>query len=169
MRLRDLIVAAIGSVVAVSLAHAQQLSDRQKGRILARQVCAECHAVGRQGRRSPNSEAPSFVAVASTPGMTEMARPGLRRSTVRTPLNLIRSVPVHAVRVPRVFRASCRHALGGVARSSRFARTARRPSVSTRAASLPSGGNPSGRDGQRGIPRAGSWPAKSDQPRVKIG
>jgi len=30
MPLRDLIVAAIGSVVAVTLAHAQQLSDRQK-------------------------------------------------------------------------------------------------------------------------------------------
>ena len=73
MRLRDLVVAGIGSVVAVTLAHGQQLTDRQKGRILARQVCAECHAVGRQGLRSSNAEAPSFVAVASTPGMTEMA------------------------------------------------------------------------------------------------
>jgi mono/diheme cytochrome c family protein len=73
MRFRDLILAAIGSVVVATLAQAQQLTDRQKGRILARQVCAECHAVGRQRLRSPNSAAPSFVSVASTPGMTEMA------------------------------------------------------------------------------------------------
>ena len=26
-------------------------------------MCAECHAVGRQGQRSSNSQAPSFVAV----------------------------------------------------------------------------------------------------------
>jgi len=89
MPLRDLIVAAIGSVVAVTLAHAQQLSDRQKGRILARQVCAECHAVGRQGRRSPNSEAPSFVAVASTPGMTEMALNVFFQTSHRAMPNLI--------------------------------------------------------------------------------
>jgi hypothetical protein len=38
--------------------------------------------------------------------MTETTRPSLRASTVRTPLNLIRSVPVQAERVPLVFRAS---------------------------------------------------------------
>jgi mono/diheme cytochrome c family protein len=73
MCIRDLIVAGTISTLLVSIAHGQQLTDRQKGRILARQVCAECHAVGRRSLRSPNSEAPSFVAVASTPGMTQMA------------------------------------------------------------------------------------------------
>jgi hypothetical protein len=33
----------------------------------------KCHAVGERTVRSPNSEAPSFTAVASTPGMTVMA------------------------------------------------------------------------------------------------
>jgi hypothetical protein len=70
MHFKHLIVVAIGSVVVVSLAHAQQLTDSEKGRILARQVCAECHDVGLEGLPSPNSQAPSFVAVASTPGMT---------------------------------------------------------------------------------------------------
>jgi mono/diheme cytochrome c family protein len=73
MRFRDFVFAVIGMLVLVSLAQAQQLTDRQKGRILAREVCAQCHAVGRQRLRSPNSEAPAFVSVASTPGMTEMA------------------------------------------------------------------------------------------------
>jgi mono/diheme cytochrome c family protein len=45
----------------------------KKGRLLARQVCAECHAVGTRTLRSPNPYAPSFVAIASTPGMTEAA------------------------------------------------------------------------------------------------
>ena len=72
MRYAHLVLAALGAATVMT-AHAQQITDRQKGRLLARQVCAECHAVGRQRLRSPNSEAPSFVAVASTPGMTEMA------------------------------------------------------------------------------------------------
>ena len=73
MRLSNLILTAIGSMVVVTLTHAQRLTDVQKGRMLARQVCAECHAVGSQKLSSPNSAAPSFVSVASTPGMTEMA------------------------------------------------------------------------------------------------
>jgi mono/diheme cytochrome c family protein len=73
MSFRDLILAAVSSVVVSTLAQAQELTDVQKGRIFARQVCAECHAIGRQRPRSPNSAAPSFVSVASTPGMTEMA------------------------------------------------------------------------------------------------
>lgn len=73
MRYVSLSFAVLTTLAIVTSAHGQQLTDRQKGRILARQVCAECHAVGRQRLHSPNSEAPNFVAVASTPGMTEMA------------------------------------------------------------------------------------------------
>lgn len=73
MRYVSLSFAVLATLAIVTSAHGQQLTDRQKGRILARQVCAECHAVGRQRLHSANSEAPSFVAVASTPGMTEMA------------------------------------------------------------------------------------------------
>ena len=65
--------AVIALAVAAQNVHAQELSDRQKGRILARQVCAECHAVRTRDARSPNSYAPSFVEIASTPGMTGVA------------------------------------------------------------------------------------------------
>lgn len=73
MYLARLSFAVIALAIAAQNVQAQELSDRQKGRLLARQVCAECHAVGTRGARSPNSYAPSFVAIASTPGMTEAA------------------------------------------------------------------------------------------------
>ena len=63
----------IGAVAAAPQIQAQQLSDWQRGRLLARQVCAECHAVERNQYSSHYSLAPSFTAVARTPGMTAMA------------------------------------------------------------------------------------------------
>ncbi len=50
-----------------------QAQDVQKGRTMAQQVCAECHAVGERDARSPNSQSPTFVEIASTPGMTGAA------------------------------------------------------------------------------------------------
>lgn len=65
--------AVIGIAIAAQHAEAQGLGDRQRGRLMARQVCAECHAVEARDVRSPNSRSPSFVAIASTPGMTATA------------------------------------------------------------------------------------------------
>ena len=73
MNLARLSFAVIALAVAAENVQAQELSDRQKGRILARQVCAECHAVRTRDARSPNSYAPSFVEIAAIPGMTGAA------------------------------------------------------------------------------------------------
>lgn len=54
-------------------APAVQAQDIQHGRRLALEVCATCHAVLRGQTRSAIAEAPSFEAVAATPGMTAMA------------------------------------------------------------------------------------------------
>jgi mono/diheme cytochrome c family protein len=89
MGIARLSLAIIGTAIAVTQVHGQQLSDRQKGRVLARQVCAECHAVRRQSSRSPNSGAPSFAAVASTPGMTAMALNVFFQTSHRNMPNLI--------------------------------------------------------------------------------
>ncbi len=43
------------------------------GLALARQVCSECHAVQPQQLQSPNTRAPTFLALATTPGMTSTA------------------------------------------------------------------------------------------------
>ena len=56
--------------VAVSHVHAQAVGDPQKGLALAQQVCAECHAIRRGQVRSPNSPAPTFLELATAPGMT---------------------------------------------------------------------------------------------------
>jgi mono/diheme cytochrome c family protein len=92
MRFAQLSLATIAMAIAITQVYGQQLSDRQKGRVLARQVCAECHAVGRQSSRSPNSEAPSFAAVASTPGMTAMALNVFFQTSHRNMPNLILTV-----------------------------------------------------------------------------
>ena len=73
MRVAHLGFAGIGMTTLIVVAHAQAPGDPQKGSALAQRFCAECHAVGKRDVRSPNSEAPSFTAVASTPGMTAMA------------------------------------------------------------------------------------------------
>lgn len=45
----------------------------QQGLAYAREVCAECHAVEPGVSAMPGAEAPSFTAIAATPGMTAMA------------------------------------------------------------------------------------------------
>jgi mono/diheme cytochrome c family protein len=72
MRFAHFGFAAIGISIAIAHTHAQTPGDPQKGRVVAQRFCAECHAVG-SDVASPNSEAPSFTAVASTPGMSAMA------------------------------------------------------------------------------------------------
>jgi mono/diheme cytochrome c family protein len=73
MRLAHLGFAVIGITTVIVLAHAQAPGDPQRGSALAQRFCAECHATGKRDASSPSSEAPSFTAVASTPGMTAMA------------------------------------------------------------------------------------------------
>jgi mono/diheme cytochrome c family protein len=89
MRFAHLGVAVVGMALVITHTHAQAPGDPQKGRDLAQQFCAECHAVGGQNVHSPNSEAPSFTAVTSTPGMTAMALNVFFQTPHRTMPNLI--------------------------------------------------------------------------------
>jgi mono/diheme cytochrome c family protein len=92
MRLACLIFTLlIGAIATASQTQAQQPSDWQRGRLLARQVCAECHAVERNQYSSHYSLAPSFTAVARTPGMTAMALNVFLHSSHRYMPNLILS------------------------------------------------------------------------------
>jgi mono/diheme cytochrome c family protein len=56
-----------------SNANAQAVGDPKEGLALAQQVCAECHATVAGQDRSPNAQAPTFVNLAATPGMTRTA------------------------------------------------------------------------------------------------
>ena len=59
-------------VLMTTAVNAQPLGDVEKGRAIAGQICAECHAI-HPGEKSPRVESPTFEKIASTPGMTELA------------------------------------------------------------------------------------------------
>ena len=59
--------------VAASDVRAQMGGNPREGLALAQQVCSECHAIRAGQARSPNSKSPTFVELATTPGMTGTA------------------------------------------------------------------------------------------------
>jgi mono/diheme cytochrome c family protein len=67
-------VAVVTMLVSASSVRgtAQERGDARRGHEVARQVCAQCHAVEKAIMVSPHPGAPSFQSIASTPGMTEM-------------------------------------------------------------------------------------------------
>jgi mono/diheme cytochrome c family protein len=89
MQFASLALAVIGLALVTQSAQTQETGDLRKGRVLARQVCADCHAVRRGDVRSPNSNSPSFVAIASTPGMTATALNVFLHTSHRSMPNLI--------------------------------------------------------------------------------
>ena len=66
------IIAAMISMAPAG-ANAQQIGNVEDGRRLAREVCAECHAIDNGTSTSTNPDAPSFKHIAKTPGMTSAA------------------------------------------------------------------------------------------------
>jgi mono/diheme cytochrome c family protein len=65
------LVTVLALSVAASHVHAQ--GNPQVGLALAQQVCSECHTIQKGQVRSPNLRAPTFVELATTPGMTTTA------------------------------------------------------------------------------------------------
>ena len=61
-------IALMASLLASSQAQAQNQAKR--GLFVAKQVCAQCHAVERRSRRSPDAAAPRFEDIANSPGTT---------------------------------------------------------------------------------------------------
>jgi mono/diheme cytochrome c family protein len=64
---------ALTLAAAIGDAKAQSVGDPKEGLAMAQQVCAECHATVAGQDRSPNAQAPTFVNLAATPGMTRTA------------------------------------------------------------------------------------------------
>ena len=73
MKLVAVSVVALSAAMVVRPLHAEEGGTGQRGLTLARQVCSECHAVQAQQLQSPNARAPTFLALATTPGMTSTA------------------------------------------------------------------------------------------------
>src|SRR3954469_11495212 len=89
--MRLAIAAAIILVSALASLHAQaqEAGDPRAGLALAREVCASCHAILAGETQSPNARAPSFEAIAHTPGMTGTALSVALRTSHETMPNLM--------------------------------------------------------------------------------
>ena len=66
-------IAIMVSLLASSQAQAQQINQAKRGHSLAKLICAQCHAVEKRSRRSPDAAAPRFEDIANSPGMTATA------------------------------------------------------------------------------------------------
>jgi mono/diheme cytochrome c family protein len=82
------IIAAIIWAAAGS-AQAQQVGSAEEGLQLAREACAECHLVEKTAGYSTNADAPTFEAIAKTPGMTSTALTVALQTSHRTMPNLV--------------------------------------------------------------------------------
>jgi len=60
-------------LVMGGVAMAQDEGSVEKGRIMAEQICASCHAVRANETASPIAEAPRFALIANVPGMSAIA------------------------------------------------------------------------------------------------
>ena len=73
MKLVALFLAGLSTAMAALPLHAEEDAAAKRGLGLAQQVCSECHAVQAQQLQSPNARAPTFLGLATTPGMTSTA------------------------------------------------------------------------------------------------
>ena len=72
--MRTLNAALILALIAVApIVCAAEVGDPQRGHVYAKKFCAKCHAVEAGDVFSPTMIAPTFSAVADTPGMNERA------------------------------------------------------------------------------------------------
>jgi mono/diheme cytochrome c family protein len=68
--------------------HAQE-GNVGRGAEIARSICAACHVVERGQPAAPNSQAPPFPVIASTPGMTSIALSAVLTTSHRLMPNII--------------------------------------------------------------------------------
>ncbi|HWE20097.1 MAG TPA: c-type cytochrome [Hyphomicrobiaceae bacterium] len=81
------LVGFLVGALAGSTAAAQEVGDARKGLVFAQRVCAECHGVA-PGQIVP-ATAPTFRAIANTPGMTALALNVFLRTPHRSMPNLV--------------------------------------------------------------------------------
>ncbi len=74
---------------AASSVQAAQVGSAQQGLRLARETCAQCHLVDNVAGNSPNPNAPSFEAIAKTPGLTSTALAAALQTSHRTMPNVV--------------------------------------------------------------------------------
>jgi mono/diheme cytochrome c family protein len=79
----------LAAVLVAAPAVAQEIGQPARGLASAERLCAQCHAVRKEQRRSPNSDAPRFQTIASVPGMTSIALSAALNTSHRTMPNVM--------------------------------------------------------------------------------
>jgi mono/diheme cytochrome c family protein len=79
---------AATAVAVAGPVHAQE-GNVNRGAEIARSICATCHVVARGQHAAPNSQAPPFPTIASTPGMTSIALSAALMTSHRLMPNII--------------------------------------------------------------------------------
>jgi mono/diheme cytochrome c family protein len=82
-----LVFAATAATVAWPV-HAQE-GNVGRGAQIAQTICVACHVVARGQSAAPNSQAPPFSTIASTPGMTSIALSAALTTSHRLMPNII--------------------------------------------------------------------------------
>lgn len=78
----------MGVFAGVASSVAQPAGEAKRGATLANSQCSDCHGVS-GSQRSPNAAAPTFRAIAATPGMTQLALEAALASSHRQMPNLL--------------------------------------------------------------------------------
>jgi hypothetical protein len=90
---RRLVIATLAGLAAATapsgILLAQEVGSPRAGFDIARNICAQCHAVRPAELNSPNSRAPSFESIAMISGMTAAALKVALRTSHETMPNLI--------------------------------------------------------------------------------
>jgi mono/diheme cytochrome c family protein len=74
MRAKHAMLAATSALsMPTGYGEAQEIGQPRRGFALAQRLCSECHAIQKEYARSPNVNAPRFQAIASIPGITDVA------------------------------------------------------------------------------------------------
>ena len=66
-------LAALAVALSYGVAQGVDLGDATRGLKYTKKFCDGCHGIGAKDQASPNPEAPTFKAIAITPGMTRTA------------------------------------------------------------------------------------------------
>ncbi len=72
----SLLPAVLGAAIlglGVANVSAAELGNIEAGKAFAQDTCASCHAIDKGADASPDSQAPTFEAVANTPGLNRRA------------------------------------------------------------------------------------------------
>ena len=88
MDLRIPVVLA-ATLLAPAASKAQMAGDIFEGQLVAERSCAECHAVHADDLFMPLADAPAFVDVAETPGLTSLRLRAWLRTSHPTMPNII--------------------------------------------------------------------------------